>query len=191
MPKSSIFPRSLQSFVILLSPSNACYTNIRLYRTKTVLNSIDRITKYTKRYTNGDYSLLILVVLIKYKDPKQTNHTLILEHNNIQHTKTRLEVEMVNQSRLWWWMVEIPHQLITCCKHPLLQHLPTLAFYFQTTFNAPDGNEPLALDMNGMGKGHIWLIGEGIERHWPAYKTSGKCDKWSYTGQYIENKCNR
>nr|GEW59403.1 galactose-binding domain-like protein [Tanacetum cinerariifolium] len=45
--------------------------------------------------------------------------------------------------------------------------------------------------MNGMGKGQIWLNGEGIGRHWPAYKASGKCDKCSYTGTYTENKCNR
>ncbi|GJY08168.1 hypothetical protein Tco_0375222 [Tanacetum coccineum] len=28
--------------------------------------------------------------------------------------------------------------------------------------------------MNGMGKGQIWLNGEGIRRHWPAYKANDK-----------------
>ncbi|KAI3802855.1 hypothetical protein L1987_31000 [Smallanthus sonchifolius] len=62
---------------------------------------------------------------------------------------------------------------------------------YKTTFNAPEGNEPLALDMNGMGKGQIWVNGEGVGRYWPANKAHGNCDKCSYTGIYNENKCNR
>ncbi|KVH93961.1 beta-galactosidase-like [Cynara cardunculus var. scolymus] len=63
--------------------------------------------------------------------------------------------------------------------------------WYKTTFNAPAGNEPLALDMNGMGKGQIWINGEGLGRHWPGNKARGNCDKCSYTGIYNENKCNR
>lgn len=60
---------------------------------------------------------------------------------------------------------------------------------FQTTFDAPQGNDPLALDMGGMGKGQIWINGQSIGRHWPAYKASGSCNQCSYTGYYNENKC--
>ncbi|KAI3790070.1 hypothetical protein L2E82_02883 [Cichorium intybus] len=63
--------------------------------------------------------------------------------------------------------------------------------WYKTTFNAPDGNEPLALDMNGMGKGQMWVNGEAIGRHWPSNKARGNCGKCSYTGIYTENKCNR
>jgi hypothetical protein len=59
----------------------------------------------------------------------------------------------------------------------------------QTTFDAPQGNEPLALDMSGMGKGQIWINGQSIGRHWPAYKASGNCGQCSYTGIFKENKC--
>ncbi|KAF2312353.1 hypothetical protein GH714_034335 [Hevea brasiliensis] len=38
-------------------------------------------------------------------------------------------------------------------------------------FNAPDGDEPLALDMEGMGKGQIWINGQTIGRYWTAYAT--------------------
>ncbi|XP_076889209.1 beta-galactosidase-like isoform X2 [Bidens hawaiensis] len=63
--------------------------------------------------------------------------------------------------------------------------------WYKTTFNAPAGNEPLALDMNGMGKGEIWVNGEAVGRYWPTNIAHGSCNKCSYTGIYNENKCNR
>lgn len=62
---------------------------------------------------------------------------------------------------------------------------------FQTTFNAPPGNEPLALDMNTMGKGQVWINGQSIGRYWPAYKASGNCGACNYAGWFDEKKCLR
>ncbi|XP_058206620.1 beta-galactosidase [Rhododendron vialii] len=61
--------------------------------------------------------------------------------------------------------------------------------WYKTTFNAPEGNDPLALDMNGMGKGLIWINGESIGRHWPGYIAKGHCNGCSYAGTFNENKC--
>ncbi|CAK9144124.1 unnamed protein product [Ilex paraguariensis] len=61
--------------------------------------------------------------------------------------------------------------------------------WYKTTFNAPEGNDPLALDMSSMGKGQIWINGEGIGRHWPGYIAHGGCSDCSYAGTYNENKC--
>ncbi|GAB2268414.1 hypothetical protein Dimus_003376 [Dionaea muscipula] len=61
--------------------------------------------------------------------------------------------------------------------------------WYKTTFDAPVGNDPLALDMNTMGKGQVWVNGQSIGRHWPAYKASGDCRPCSYSGWYDENKC--
>lgn len=61
--------------------------------------------------------------------------------------------------------------------------------WFKTTFNAPAGNEPLALDMSSMGKGEIWINGESIGRHWPANKGRGHCGQCNYAGTYTETKC--
>ncbi|XAR67166.1 Beta-galactosidase [Bertholletia excelsa] len=61
--------------------------------------------------------------------------------------------------------------------------------WYKTTFNAPTGNDPLALDMNSMGKGEIWVNGESIGRHWPGYKARGNCGSCSYAGTFNENKC--
>ncbi|KAG6534679.1 hypothetical protein ZIOFF_008582 [Zingiber officinale] len=56
-------------------------------------------------------------------------------------------------------------------------------------FNAPAGNDPLALDMSSMGKGQIWINGQSIGRYWPAYKASGSCGDCDYRGTYNEKKC--
>ncbi|KAM7254583.1 hypothetical protein ACFE04_003963 [Oxalis oulophora] len=61
--------------------------------------------------------------------------------------------------------------------------------WYKTTFNAPAGNSPLALDMGSMGKGQIWVNGQHVGRHWPAYKAAGSCGECSYAGTYNEKKC--
>ncbi|KAL7190404.1 hypothetical protein ACSBR2_022640 [Camellia fascicularis] len=45
----------------------------------------------------------------------------------------------------------------------------------QAYFNAPDGDEPLALDMGSMGKGQVWINGQSIGRYWTAFAT-GNCN---------------
>ncbi|XP_020873308.1 beta-galactosidase 12 isoform X1 [Arabidopsis lyrata subsp. lyrata] len=61
--------------------------------------------------------------------------------------------------------------------------------WYKSTFDTPAGNEPLALDMNTMGKGQTWINGQNIGRHWPAYTARGKCERCSYAGTFTENKC--
>ncbi|XP_010049745.2 beta-galactosidase isoform X2 [Eucalyptus grandis] len=61
--------------------------------------------------------------------------------------------------------------------------------WYKATFNAPPGRSPLALDMNSMGKGEIWINGRSIGRHWPAYTARGSCGGCSYAGTFNENKC--
>lgn len=61
--------------------------------------------------------------------------------------------------------------------------------WYKTNFNAPPGDEPLALDMNDMGKGQIWINGQSIGRYWPAYKATGDCQACNYTGTFTEKKC--
>ncbi|KAG7546061.1 Galactose-binding-like domain superfamily [Arabidopsis suecica] len=61
--------------------------------------------------------------------------------------------------------------------------------WYKSTFDTPTGNEPLALDMNTMGKGQMWINGQNIGRHWPAYTARGKCERCSYAGTFTEKKC--
>ncbi|KAL6993496.1 Beta-galactosidase 3, partial [Sarracenia purpurea var. burkii] len=55
-------------------------------------------------------------------------------------------------------------------------------------FNAPDGDEPLALDMGSMGKGQVWVNGQSIGRYWTAY-ANGNCNGCSYMGTFRPPKC--
>ncbi|KAJ4911199.1 Beta-galactosidase 4 [Raphanus sativus] len=61
--------------------------------------------------------------------------------------------------------------------------------WYKSIFAAPAGNEPLAVDMNTMGKGQIWINGRNIGRHWPAYKAKGNCGRCNYAGTYNPTKC--
>jgi len=45
---------------------------------------------------------------------------------------------------------------------------PALTWY-KTYFDAPEGHDPVAIRMNGMGKGMIWVNGKSIGRHWMSY----------------------
>ncbi|CAH9146966.1 unnamed protein product [Cuscuta epithymum] len=57
--------------------------------------------------------------------------------------------------------------------------------WYKAYFNEPSGDEPLALDMNSMGKGQVWINGQSIGRYWTA-KANGNCteDMASYAGRY-------
>ncbi|KAK1554818.1 hypothetical protein Q3G72_017743 [Acer saccharum] len=60
--------------------------------------------------------------------------------------------------------------------------------WYKAYFNAPTGNEPLALDMRSMGKGQAWINGQSIGRYWMAY-AKGDCSDCSYSGTYRPTKC--
>ncbi|CAA2956742.1 beta-galactosidase-like [Olea europaea subsp. europaea] len=61
--------------------------------------------------------------------------------------------------------------------------------WYQSTFNAPDGDEPFALDMNTMSKGQVWVYGKSIGRYWNQYKASGSCGACNYSSWFDEKKC--
>ncbi|KAI3979478.1 hypothetical protein MKX01_001670 [Papaver californicum] len=60
--------------------------------------------------------------------------------------------------------------------------------WYKSYFNAPQGNDPLALDMWSMGKGQIWINGQSIGRYWTTL-ASGDCRRCSYSGPYRVPKC--
>ncbi|KAL6563290.1 hypothetical protein OROHE_005877 [Orobanche hederae] len=61
--------------------------------------------------------------------------------------------------------------------------------WYKTTFKAPPGNDPLALDMKTMSKGQVWINGQSIGRYWTQHKASDKCGPCNYAGWYDETKC--
>ncbi|EYU42595.1 hypothetical protein ABFS82_14G116100 [Erythranthe guttata] len=60
--------------------------------------------------------------------------------------------------------------------------------WYKAYFNAPRGNEPLALDLGSMGKGQVWINGQSIGRYWNAY-AKGQCNTCSYAGTFRQAKC--
>ncbi|KAL7002544.1 hypothetical protein U1Q18_003695 [Sarracenia purpurea var. burkii] len=51
---------------------------------------------------------------------------------------------------------------------PAKESGPPLTWY-QTYFDAPEGNSPVALGMSTMGKGMVWVNGQSIGRYWVNY----------------------
>ncbi|XP_023006918.1 beta-galactosidase 3-like [Cucurbita maxima] len=60
--------------------------------------------------------------------------------------------------------------------------------WYKAYFNAPEGDEPLALDMSSMQKGQVWINGKNIGRYWTVH-AKGNCTDCSYSGTYRPNKC--
>ncbi|XP_052194669.1 beta-galactosidase 3-like [Diospyros lotus] len=60
--------------------------------------------------------------------------------------------------------------------------------WYKAYFNAPGGDDPLALDMASMGKGQVWINGHSIGRYWTVY-ANGDCTKCSYSGTFRPKKC--
>lgn len=60
--------------------------------------------------------------------------------------------------------------------------------WYKAYFDAPKGDEPLALDMRSMGKGQAWINGQSIGRYWMNY-AKGDCHSCSYSGTFRPQKC--
>ncbi|CAH1432299.1 unnamed protein product [Lactuca virosa] len=64
--------------------------------------------------------------------------------------------------------------------------------WYKTTFKAPLGNEPVSLDLEGLGKGVAWVNGNNIGRYWPSYiaqETGCSNEACDYRGPYNNTKC--
>ncbi|XP_011003430.1 PREDICTED: beta-galactosidase 16-like [Populus euphratica] len=44
--------------------------------------------------------------------------------------------------------------------------------WYKTLFDAPAGNDPVALNLGSMGKGEAWVNGQSIGRYWVSFHTS-------------------
>ncbi|KAF3455018.1 hypothetical protein FNV43_RR05466 [Rhamnella rubrinervis] len=65
--------------------------------------------------------------------------------------------------------------------------------WYKTSFDAPAGSNPIALDLLGLGKGEAWVNGQSIGRFWPAYNafSNGCNDHCDYRGPYGSGKCRK
>ncbi|KAF7127525.1 hypothetical protein RHSIM_Rhsim11G0181200 [Rhododendron simsii] len=85
-------------------------------------------------------------------------------------------VSPIGVSSVGW----IPESLFARSPRPLT--------WYKAYFNAPEGDDPLALDMVSMGKGQVWINGQSIGRYWTLH-AHGNCTQCSYSGHYNPTKC--
>ncbi|KAG8387697.1 hypothetical protein BUALT_Bualt02G0048200 [Buddleja alternifolia] len=68
----------------------------------------------------------------------------------------------------------------------------TVLTWYKTTFSAPPGNSPVAIDFTGMGKGEAWVNGDSIGRYWTSNvaDSNASCvNSCDYRGQFGQGKC--
>ncbi|KAH6810404.1 beta-galactosidase 8 [Perilla frutescens var. frutescens] len=63
--------------------------------------------------------------------------------------------------------------------------------WYKTTFDAPTGSSPVAIDFSGMGKGQAWINGESIGRYWPIHvaPNAGCTESCDYRGSFSPSRC--
>ncbi|XP_015892444.3 beta-galactosidase 5-like [Ziziphus jujuba] len=73
-------------------------------------------------------------------------------------------------------------------KESFVTHIQQPLTWYKAYFDAPRGDEPLALDMSSMGKGQVWINGQSIGRYWTKY-AEGNCGACSYSGTFRPPRC--
>ncbi|KAL6644112.1 hypothetical protein ACP70R_018878 [Stipagrostis hirtigluma subsp. patula] len=62
--------------------------------------------------------------------------------------------------------------------------------WYKTTFDAPEGTDPVAIGLGSMGKGQAWVNGHLIGRYWSLVAPKSGCtSSCNYAGAYSESKC--
>ncbi|KAK4419298.1 Beta-galactosidase [Sesamum alatum] len=63
--------------------------------------------------------------------------------------------------------------------------------WYKTTFKTPKGEDPVVLDLWGLGKGTAWVNGHDIGRYWPSFLAddNGCVSSCDYRGAYTGSKC--
>ena len=57
-------------------------------------------------------------------------------------------------------------------------------------FDAPEGNDPVAIGLGSMGKGQAWVNGHLIGRYWSIVAPESGCpSSCNYAGTYGDSKC--
>ncbi|KAJ0026159.1 hypothetical protein Pint_08133 [Pistacia integerrima] len=63
--------------------------------------------------------------------------------------------------------------------------IPRQLTWYKTVFDTPAGDDPIALNLNSMGKGEAWVNGESIGRYWVSLKTPKGNPSQTWTLNYV------
>ncbi|KAI4345367.1 hypothetical protein L6164_012497 [Bauhinia variegata] len=70
------------------------------------------------------------------------------------------------------------------------EEVPSIFAWYKTYFDAPAGTDPVALDLESMGKGQAWVNGHHIGRYWTLVAPKDGCQPvCDYRGAYNSEKC--
>ncbi|TVU47699.1 hypothetical protein EJB05_07306, partial [Eragrostis curvula] len=85
------------------------------------------------------------------------------------------------------WTYQASPEWVSANAYPINQPL----IWYKTKFTAPAGDDPVAIDFTGMGKGEAWVNGQSIGRYWPTNLApqSGCVNSCNYRGSYSSSKC--
>ncbi|XP_059632138.1 beta-galactosidase 9 [Cornus florida] len=68
--------------------------------------------------------------------------------------------------------------------------IPSIFSWYKTHFDAPDGTDPVVLNLGSMGKGQAWVNGHHIGRYWTKVAPKNGCQRTcDYRGPYNSGKC--
>ncbi|KAK7318410.1 hypothetical protein RJT34_03110 [Clitoria ternatea] len=56
--------------------------------------------------------------------------------------------------------------------HQLGNTISQTLIWYKTTFDSPEGDDPVALNLESMGKGQVWVNGQSIGRYWISFHDS-------------------
>ncbi|KAK7405319.1 hypothetical protein VNO78_06537 [Psophocarpus tetragonolobus] len=160
-------------------------TKVKLKKGKneiSLLSATVGLPNYGAHFANVSVGVCGPIQLVAIKNKTEVVKDIT---NNVWNYKVGLHGEVVKQYN--------PDNNTRWYTKSLTKSLPIRkAFvWYKTMFNTPKGNDPIVVDLRGLGKGTAWVNGNNIGRYWTSYLAdengcSSTCD---YRGTYDSNKC--
>ncbi|KAJ8509607.1 hypothetical protein OPV22_000041 [Ensete ventricosum] len=115
----------------------------------------------------GQNNISLLSVMVGLPDSGEKSFAGI-QHVRIQGTGN-LSRDLTYE--LWRSVISRSHIM----HQPVVSYPKKPLIWYKTRFDAPQGTDPVALNLTNMGKGEVWINGESIGRYWASFKApSGK-----------------
>ncbi|KAJ0960439.1 hypothetical protein J5N97_001721 [Dioscorea zingiberensis] len=127
---------------------------------------------------NGKNNISLLSVMVGSPDAGA-----YLEHRIFGLQRVRIQGKMDVQdlnNQLWGYQVGLQGEQLEIYTEKGAQSVEWRTFdkfaqkpmvWYKTTFDAPPGRDTVALNLQSMGKGEIWINGESIGRYWVSFLT--------------------
>ncbi|OMO50409.1 hypothetical protein CCACVL1_30455, partial [Corchorus capsularis] len=127
----------------------------------------------TVHLNNGTNEIALLSVMLGFPDSGA-----YLEHRTLGIKKVTIQSQMLNDYQ-WGYQVGLTGESLRIFTQHGSKKVEWTSFHgkrhrlvwYKTQFDAPQGNDPLALNLGSMGKGEVWVNGQSIGRYWVSIHT--------------------